>query len=616
MKLATLEELNAYRNELQGGAAKLTTIAVCADTGCRAYNSMRVLDALNEELEKISATDRVELKAVGCQGFCAQGPVIIVYPDNFFYAKVKPEDVPDILENAIAGTGPVERLLYKEPKTKKKVRLRDEVSFYQGQRRLVFDRCGRIDPTSIDDYIASGGYSGLAKVLASMTPDLIIDEIEESGLRGRGGGGFATSRKWRSCRAANGSPKYVIINADEGDPGAFMDRSLLEGDPHSVLEGMLIAAYAIGSDQGYIYVREEYPRAIDRFDNALGQARSAGLLGKNILGCDFDFDVQISRGGGAFVCGESTALMASIEGKPGEPRVKHIHTVESGLWEKPTNLNNVETFATVPLIINRGAEWYSQIGTEKSKGTKAFSLVGKVENVGLIEVPLGMTVREIVFGIGGGIQKGRKFKAVQTGGPSGGCLPEELLDLPVDYDSLSEVGSMMGSGGMIVMDERSCMVDVARYFVAFLVDESCGKCVPCREGLVQMLDILTRITEGHGNDADIANLEELAAYIKTASLCGLGKSAPNSVLSTLKYFRKEYETHIHDSKCLSGVCKSLVTFRVNEQVCKMCNLCRKNCPADTIEGEPKKTAYKIVQSGCTKCGVCFNSCPFDAIEAT
>ena len=615
MKLAKLEKLNAYRASLKSKAEQRTIIAVCADTGCRAYNSIRVLDALNEELDRGNAKERISIKTVGCHGLCAQGPVLMVYPGNFFYSKVKPEDVPEILEMALTKSGPVERLLYKDPETKNRIERRDEIPFYRTQMRLVFERCGRIDPLDIDDYIAEDGYCALAKVLGSMTSDEVIAEIEKSGLRGRGGGGFPTGRKWRTCRAASGDPKYVIINADEGDPGAFMDRSLLEGDPHSVLEGLIIGAYAIGSNQGYIYVREEYPRAIKHFERAVSQTRAIGLLGKNILGCNFDFDVQISHGGGAFVCGESTALMASIEGKPGEPRVKHIHTVESGLWDKPTNLNNVETWATVPLIINRGAKWYSQIGTAKSKGTKAFSLVGKIENIGLIEVPFGTTVREIVFGIGGGIQRGRKFKAVQTGGPSGGCIGTEFLDLPVDYESLSEVGSMMGSGGMIVMDERSCMVDVARYFIAFLADESCGKCVPCREGLVQMLDILTGITEGNGREKDITRLIELGTFVKQGSLCALGKSAANPVLSTLKYFRQEYETHIRDKKCLSGVCKQIVTFRVNDQKCNMCDLCRKNCSADAIQGQRKKTPYVIVQSGCTKCGICFNSCPFDAIEA-
>ncbi len=589
MKLTTVKELDTYRAELLDATAQRTTIAVCADTGCRAYNSMGVLDALTEEQVSRDADGRVAVKAVGCLGFCAQGPVVVVYPDRFFYAKVKPEDVPEIVGNAIAKSGPVERLLYKDPEAKQSVQLIDDVSFYQGQMRLVFERCGRINPMDIGDYIANGGYAALAKVLSSMEPDEVIDEVEKSGLRGRGGGGFPTGRKWRSCRAADGYPKYVIINADEGDPGAFMDRSLLEGDPHAVLEGLLIGAYALGSDEGHIYVREEYPRAIAHFEHAMDEARTLGLMGENILGRGFSFNMQISRGGGAFVCGESTALMASIEGKPGEPRVKHIHTAESGLWEKPTNLNNVETWATVPLIVNKGADWYSQIGTDRSRGTKAFSLVGKVNNVGLIEVPLGTPIRDIVFGIGGGIQRGRKFKAVQTGGPSGGCIPEEFLDLPVDYESLAQVGSMMGSGGMIVMDERSCMVDVARYFVAFLVDESCGKCVPCREGLRQMLDILSRVVSGEAEENDIGKLEELAVFVKNTSLCGLGKSAPNPVLSTLKYFRHEYETHIRDKKCLSGVCKELVTFNVNEQKCTMCGLCKKKCPVDTIEGERKTT---------------------------
>ena len=615
MKLAKLKELDAYRISLKSKVKHQTLIAVCGDTGCRAYKSIPVLDALNEELDKRNAKERISIKTVGCHGFCAQGPVVIVYPDDFFYSKVTPEDVPEIIELALTKSGPVQRLLYKDPETKNRIEHHDEISFYRTQMRLVFERCGRIDPLEIDDYIAEGGYNALAKVLSSMTSDEIIDQIDKSGLRGRGGGGFPTARKWRSCRAADGYPKYVIINADEGDPGAFMDRSLLEGDPHSVLEGLIIGAYAIGSNHGYIYIREEYPRAIKHFERAVIQAKAVGLLGKNILGSDFCFDVQISRGGGAFVCGESTALMASIEGKPGEPRVKHIHTVESGLWEKPTTLNNVETWATVPLIINKGAGSYAQIGTTKSKGTKAFSLVGKVKNTGLIEVPLGTTVREIVYDIGGGIEKGRKFKAVQTGGPSGGCVPEKFLDVPVDYEGLSEVGSMMGSGGMIVMDERTCMVDVAKYFVAFLVDESCGKCVPCREGLVQMLDILTGITEGHGRQEDIVKLEELGTFIKQGSLCALGKSAANPVLSTLKYFRQEYETHIRDKKCLSGVCRQIVTFQVNEQKCNMCDICKKNCPVNAVQGERKETPYMIVQSACSKCGICFNSCPFDAIEA-
>ncbi|MCD4810342.1 MAG: 4Fe-4S binding protein, partial [Methanosarcinales archaeon] len=478
--------------------------------------------------------------------------------------------------------------------------------------RLILGNNSKIDPHSIEDYIAIGGYSALAKVLGGMQPMDVVDEIKNSGIRGRGGGGFPTGRKWESTRNAQGDIKYVICNADEGDPGAFMDRSILEGNPHSVLEGMIIGAYAIGSNEGYVYVRNEYPLALKNINLAIKQARETGLLGDNILGSGFNFDLKVNRGGGAFVCGESTALMASLEGKTGEPRAKYIHTSDKGLWDRPSNLNNVETWANIPLIINNGADWYSAIGTESSKGTKVFSLVGKINNTGLVEVPMGMTLREIIFDIGGGIPDGKAFKAVQTGGPSGGCIPESLIDLPVDYDRLTEVGSMMGSGGMIVMDEDTCMVDVARYFINFLMEESCGKCVPCREGLLRMGEILTDITEGRGRMEDLDLIQDLSEVLKDASLCGLGQTAPNPVMSTLKYFRDEYEAHIKDHKCPAGVCTELITYSIDAGNCTGCGLCLKKCPAEAITGETKQP--HVLDTGkCIKCGICYDVCKFDAV---
>jgi NADH:ubiquinone oxidoreductase subunit F (NADH-binding)/ferredoxin len=519
--------------------------------------------------------------------------------------------VNEILDETVVGGGIIERLLYVDEKNRKIEKV-EEIPFYKKQKRLIFGDNRKICPTEIRDYIAVGGYSALAKVLQAMSPEKVIEEIKKSGLRGRGGGGFPTGKKWEYCRNAQGEPKYVISNADEGDPGAYMDRSLLEGNPHSVIEGMLIGAYAIGSGEGYIYVRNEYPLAVTNAGIAIEQAEEYGFLGEGILGSGFDFDIRIVRGGGAFVCGESSALMASLEGKVGRPKAKYVHTVEKGLWNKPTNLNNVETWANVPLIIRKGAEWYSRIGTRKSKGTKIFSLVGKINNTGLVEVPMGMTLREIIYDIGGGIPNGKKFKAVQTGGPSGGCLPEKLLDLPVDFEKLTEAGSMMGSGGMIIMDEDTCMVDIARYFLNFLKDESCGKCTPCREGIRQMLEILDRICSGGGKEGDIELLKEISVLVGDASLCALGTTAPNPVLSTIEYFRDEYEAHIKEKKCPGGVCRELIEYYIDADKCTGCGVCKKKCPQNAITGEKKKP-HVIDREKCIQCGICRDACKFDAV---
>jgi NADH-quinone oxidoreductase subunit F len=535
-----------------------------------------------------------------------------VEPGEIFYQQVEEPDVAEIFRETVLGGRVVERLLYEDPDTKTRAERADEIPFYRAQERVVLAGNGLLDPAQISDYIAEGGYKALAKVLASMKPEEVISEVELAGLRGRGGGGFLTARKWRSCREAKGSPKYVICNGDEGDPGAFMDRSIMEGNPHSVIEGMLIGAYAIGSDQGYIYVRNEYPLAVEHLKTAISQAREMGLLGKKILGSSFSFDIRINRGGGAFVCGESTALMASLEGRSGEPRAKYVHTVESGLRAKPTNLNNVETWANVPAIINRGGQWFADLGTEKSKGTKVFSLVGKVVNTGLVEVPMGITLRRIVEEIGGGIPGGRQFKAVQTGGPSGGCIPAEHLDARVDFDELTKLGSMMGSGGMIVMDEDTCMVNVAKYFTEFLQKESCGKCTPCREGLAQMLHILERITKGEGEAGDVESLEALADILEGTALCALGKTAANPVISTIRYFRKEYDVHIQDGRCPAKECRGLFRYEIDSEACKACGICLKNCPEDAITGE-KKVPHVINQEKCTLCGTCWDKCPFTAV---
>jgi len=554
-KLKSPGELEALRSSInkKRDPAK-PCITVCNGTGCQAYGSKSIVAAFQDEVKKQNLGARVDVKAIGCPGFCERGTLVVIKPKDIFYQRVRVKDVPEILSETIGKGNAINRLLFTDRATNEKVTKEGDVPFYKRQMRLIIGNNGLIDPTSIDDYLAIGGYIALAKAL-KMTPEKIIDEVKKSGLRGRGGAGFPTGSKWESTRKAHGDVKYVICNADEGDPGAFMDRSLVEGNPHSVLEGMIIGAYAIGSHEGYIYVRNEYPMAVRHMRLAIEQAEACGLLGDNILGSGFSFNVKIKRGGGAFVCGESTALMASLEGKAGEPRAKYIHTSEQGLWGKPSNLNNVETWANVPLIVNKGADWYSKIGTAGSKGTKIFALVGNITNTGLVEVPMGTTLREIVFDIGGGIPKGRKFKAVQTGGPSGGMIPESLLNLSVDFDELTKAGSMMGSGGMIVMDDKTCMVDMARYYTTFLEGESCGKCLPCREGLRQMKYILDGITEGRGKEGDIQLLEELSATLVDASLCQLGSSAPNPVMSSIRHFRDEYEAHIKDNKCPAGVCK-------------------------------------------------------------
>lgn len=577
-------------------------ILVCGGPGCLAKGSREVFEAFKRKIEQNKLHVELQLKETGCQGLCQKGPLVTVKPGNLLYTEVKSEDVGEILDKIIKSDSNYDRALKK-----------DEISFYKYQTKIALRNVGEIDPENISDYIERGGYEALKKTLHEMTPEEVIDTVEKSGLRGRGGGGFPTGKKWRYCRNADGPVRYVICNGDEGDPGAFMDRSIMEGDPHSVIEGMVIGAYAVGSRQGYIYVREEYPFAVKRLKKAIEDSRKMGFLGKNIAGSGFDFDIEINRGGGAFVCGESTALMRSIEGNVGEPRAKYIHSVERGLWDMPTVLNNVETWANIPPIINKGWEWYLSFGTKTSPGTKAFSLVGKVKNTGLIEVPMGTTLRDIIFKIGGGMIEGRSFKAVQTGGPSGGCLPAEKLDLQVDFDQLTKEGSMMGSGGMIVMDDRTCMVDVARYFVNFLLDESCGKCVPCREGLKRMSEIMGRITHGLGSEKDLEVLEEICWTMKEASLCALGKSAPNPVLSTIKFFREEYLKHINEKTCPSGVCKHLTTYYIDENICKGCHVCVKVCPTGAISGEIKQPHF-IEEDKCIKCGRCFDVCKFNAVR--
>ncbi|MBI4595333.1 MAG: 4Fe-4S binding protein [Candidatus Tectomicrobia bacterium] len=612
-KLSNPKELERWRQELiQARDPKKVCVTVCSGTGCTGNGSPVIVKTFEQEIAAKGLAGQVDIKTTGCHGFCERGPLVVIRPDHIFYQQVTSSDIPEVVEKTLVNGEIVDRLLYRDPVSGEKVVTEHDVPFYKGQQRLVLGSNGYLDPTSLSDYMALGGYSALLKALFSMTQDEIVDWVKKSGLRGRGGGGFPTGRKWESCRAAHGYPKYVVCNADEGDPGAFMDRSILEGNPHSVLEGMIIGAFAIGSNEGYVYVRNEYPLAVTNTTIAIKQMREAGLLGQNILGSGFSFDIKINRGGGAFVCGESTALMASIEGKAGEPRAKFIHTVESGLWDKPTNLNNVETWANVPLIINRGWEWYSSIGTAGSKGTKVFSLVGKINNTGLVEVPMGITLREIIFGIGGGIPEGKKFKAVQTGGPSGGCIPASMLDLPVDFDELTKVGSMMGSGSMIVMDEETCMVDVARFFEDFLTDESCGKCTACREGVKRMHQLLDKICKGKGVEGDIELLEELSQAVAEVSLCALGGSAPNPVLTTIRYFRDEFEAHIRNKKCPARVCRDLIAFSILEDKCTGCTLCFRNCPQNAIEGA-RKSPHKIVQEKCIKCGICFDVCKFDAV---
>jgi NADH-quinone oxidoreductase subunit F len=613
-KIKSTKELSTLRDALRKARdPKKPCIVICAGTGCLAYGTQKLIDNFRSEIATQKLEGKVDVRTSGCHGFCERGPLVVIHPKGIFYQRVKVDDAAEIIAKTVLKDEIIDRLVYRDPVTKEKILYEHDVPFYKKQTRLIFGMNGQIDPTSIDDYIAIGGYAALAKALTGMKPEGVVEEITKANLRGRGGGGFPTGWKWDSTRKAKGEPKYVICNADEGDPGAYMDRSLLEGNPHAVLEGMIIGSYAIGSGKGYIYVRNEYPLAVTNITRAIETARAYGLLGENILGTGFSFDVTINRGGGAFVCGESSALFASIEGRAGEPRQKYVHATDRGLYDKPTCLNNVETWANVPLIIDKGADWYAAIGTEKSKGTKIFSLVGKINNTGLVEVPMGITLREIVFGIGGGIPKGRKFKAIQTGGPSGGCIPEKLLDMPVDFDELTKVGSMMGSGGMIVMDDRSCMVDVAKYFLKFLEEESCGKCTPCREGVKQMRIILDRITEGKGEERDIETLEWIGAGVIDGSLCALGGTAPYPVLSTIKYFRDEYLAHIRDKKCPAGVCKPLITYSVVADNCTGCTACARVCPTKAATGEKKKV-HTINQETCIKCGACYDACKFDAIQ--
>ncbi len=589
-------------------------ITICSGTGCHAYGSENVAAAFRTEIENQGLAEQIDIRRTGCHGFCERGTLVVIFPEEICYCSVQPKDVAEVVSQTARGNV-VERLLYTDPATGEKVVHEHEIPFYKYQTRLVLGNNTKLDPKSIDDYIALGGYSALAKALLQMTPEQVLEEVKKANLRGRGGGGFPAGRKWETSRNAPDEIKYVIVNADEGDPGAYMDRSLMEGNPHSVLEGLVIGGYAIGSHEGYIYVRQEYPLAVGNVTMAIRQAEEYGLLGENILGSGFDFKIKVHRGAGAFVSGESSALMTAIEGRVGEPRPKYVRTAIKGIWDRPSNLNNVETWANVPLIINNGADWFSSIGTEGSKGTKIFSLVGKVNNTGLVEVPMGLTLREIIYDIGGGIPKGKRFKAVQTGGPSGGCIPESLIDTPVDFDQLTKLGSMMGSGGMIVMDEDTCMVDVAKYFLDFLADESCGKCVPCREGVKRMLEILTDITEGRGKEGDIELLEELAEVIRDVSLCALGATAPNPVLSTLRYFRDEYVAHIAEKRCPAYVCKALVSYYIEPDKCQACMICLRNCPAEAISGA-KNQIHVIDQRKCTKCGTCFDVCPprFGAVK--
>lgn len=605
-----LEEIRA--EALKTIEANKLCISVCGGTGCHAQGSELLGSVFREEIRKQGLEKSVNIRTTGCHGFCEQGPIVLIHPEGIFYGKVKIKDVEEIVSQTIVNKNIVERLLYRDPRTKKRIIREQEIPFYKQQKRIIFEKNGILDPTDIKDYIAHDGYKALVKALQNMTPMDVIAEIKTSGLRGRGGAGFPTGRKWEMCHKTESDTKYIICNADEGDPGAFMDRSVLEGNPHSVVEGMIIGGYAIGAKRGFVYVRLEYPLAVKHVKIAIAQAREYGLLGKAILGSEFDFDIDVFQGAGAFVSGEETSLMASIEGSRAFPRPRPPYPAQSGLWGKPTNINNVETWANVPYIINNGAEWYSQIGTKDSKGTKIFSLVGKINNTGLVEVPMGITLREIVEEIGGGVKNNKKFKAVQTGGPSGGCIPEHMLNLAIDFDTLSKAGSIMGSGGLIVMDEDTCMVDVARYFLNFTQEESCGKCVPCRLGTAQMVEILTRITEGKGEEEDIDKLEKLAMTMKKNSLCGLGQTAPNPVLTTLRYFKSEYLSHVKEKSCPATICKNLVEYRVIPEKCTGCQRCVAACPTGAITG-PRAQIHNLDASKCIKCRACYEICKFDAI---
>ena len=611
--LTSVSDLEKLQKELASrNQPERPVVTLCQGTGCKAYASGKIYKAFEKELALRGLTQKVSLKSTGCHGFCEQGPIIVILPEEICYCRVKPEDIPEIVEKTLVEKKTVDRLLFTDPVSGEKFAHESEIPFYKYQRRVIFGKNRLVDPQNIEDYIGLEGYSALAHAITRLNPEKVLLEVKKANLRGRGGAGFPTGIKWETTRNAPGEKKYVIVNADEGDPGAYMDRSLLEGNPHLVLEGLAIGAYAIGAREGFVFVRQEYPLALENINKAVQQAKEYGLLGKNILGSGFDFDVTVKRGAGAFVSGESSALISAIEGSAGEPRPKHVNAAVSGLWGSPTSLNNVETWANVPLIMDKGAGWYGSIGSDKNPGTKIFSLVGKVNNTGLIEVPLGTPLRNIIYDIGGGIMDGKKFKAVQTGGPSGGCIPEQHLDVPVDFDRLSQMGSMMGSGGMIVMDEKSCMVDVAKYFMQFLKEESCGKCISCRAGIKEMHEILERITLGEGCEKDLEQLTDLAWITENASLCALGRTASNPVISTLKYFREEYEAHIREKHCPAGVCKALIHYSIDPERCNGCGRCQKVCSVEAVEGE-KGAPMSINNEFCIRCGICQEACRFNAV---
>jgi len=615
-KLESIHQLDDWRTKIlsQYDINKIC-ITVCGGSGCRASRAQEVTEAFKKELKEQKLSKKVDLKQTGCHGFCEHGPLVVIHPEKIFYQNITVQDIPEIITETITEGKIIERLLYSDSITGKKIKKEDEIPFYENQQRIVLANNGLIDPTSIEDYIALGGYKSLTITLSELKPEEIIEIIKKSGLRGRGGAGFPTGFKWDFCKRAKGDIKYVICNGDEGDPGAYMDRSVLESNPHCILEGMMIGAYAIGATEGWFYVRHEYPLAVEHITIAIEKARKAGLLGKNILGSNFDFDVKIAKGAGAFVCGEETALIASIEGKRGVPRQRPPFPAQHGLFGKPTVINNVETWANIPIIIEKGEDWFAEIGTKTSKGTKIFSLVGKVKNSGLVEVPMGVSLNKVIFDIGGGAPEGKSVKAIQIGGPSGGCIPAELFHLPIDYESLIDAGAIMGSGGLIVMDESTCMVDIARYFTDFLQNESCGKCSSCREGTQRMYEILTDIIEGQGKEEDLELLKELGKVVRMTSMCGLGQTSANPVLSTLKYFQDEYIEHIKEKKCRAGVCKALIRYKIDPEKCTGCALCKKSCPQETITGKSKQP-HSIIQEKCIKCGICYDSCKFKAIVKT